>query len=619
MPRSHAYLPGLVAVAVAALACGGDSLSPPSTGTLEVTTSTAGLDPDQDGYTVQLDAEPAQPIGSAATVRTTDITPGNHTVQLAGIAANCAVAEENPRTISVSAGETTTVSFTVSCTATTGSLQLSSSSSGPSPDADGYTITLDGTERGTLGTSGVVRVDALPAGDHLVGLSGVAGNCGVQGDNPRTVTVTAGQSAEVTFTVTCSTPPTNTGTLRIAAATTGPDPDPDGYTFAVDGGATQPIGLNATATLTNMSVGAHRIRLSGLAENCSVDGANPREVAITAGETATVSFAVRCTTASATYRAIDLGTLGGSYSSAKAINLTGQVVGSSGMPGGDPKDGPPNAHAFLWEKGVMTDLGTLGGGYSSAEDINDAGQVVGFSVTGSGVTHAFFWDKGVMTDLGSLGGDVSDAMGVNTAGQVVGTSYTPIQPITGGQPRAYLWEKGVMTDLGTLGGSSSFAADINDQGQVVGHSTIPGPDHDYHAFLWEKGVMIDLGTLGPNRSEATGINSGGQVVGTFVPAAGGNRAFLWEKGVMTDLGTLGGSSSSAYGINSAGQVVGTSTTAPFPQGEDRGFVWEKGAMTELGTLGGLRSYAWNINDAGQVVGSSETAAGESHATLWTRE
>ena len=85
----------------------------------------------------------------------------------------------------------------------------------------------------------------------------------------------------------------------------------------------------------------------------------------------------------------DLGTLGGSYSYASAVNDSGQVVGYSGTAGSFA------SHAFSWtQKGGMVDLGTLGGsdGYSSASAVNDSGQVVGSSSTAGAETQCVLVD-----------------------------------------------------------------------------------------------------------------------------------------------------------------------------------------------------------------------------------
>ncbi len=126
---------------------------------------------------------------------------------------------------------------------------------------------------------------------------------------------------------------------------------------------------------------------------------------------------------------------------------------------------------------TITELGTLGGTFSDAVAINDRGQVVGVSHTASGDLHAFFWDRGTMTDLGTLGGTFGRAVAVNARGQVAGSSLTADGPF-----HAFFWEAGTMTDLGTLGGASSFANAINERGQVVGSSTTAGGED--HATLW---------------------------------------------------------------------------------------------------------------------------------------
>src|SRR2546427_8139166 len=93
--------------------------------------------------------------------------------------------------------------------------------------------------------------------------------------------------------------------------------------------------------------------------------------------------------AQTTWTITDLGVFpGGSISQASGINNSGQVVGSSVLPG-------DVNHAFLWSSASgMQDLGTLGGTFSAAIGINDSGQVVGFSQTlGNAAVHAFLWSS----------------------------------------------------------------------------------------------------------------------------------------------------------------------------------------------------------------------------------
>ena len=286
----------LLLLALGAAACDGDNLTVPSTGAIEVTTVTSGSEPDADGYMLQIDAGTAQPIGVGASIESTDLAPGDHTVQLSGVASHCAISGDNPRTVTIAAGATTTVEFAITCGASGGGLAVSVTTNGPATDADGFSVTLDGSDRGTLGGSGGISVPAVPAGDHLVGLSGVAANCQVEGDNPRTVTVTAGGNASVAFVVTCAAPPANAGTLRVTTASTGADLDRDGYSFALDGGSGQPIGVSASAELANVAAGPHAVKLTGLAPNCSVQGENPRTVTVSPGATAETGFAITCST-----------------------------------------------------------------------------------------------------------------------------------------------------------------------------------------------------------------------------------------------------------------------------------------------------------------------------------
>jgi probable HAF family extracellular repeat protein len=120
----------------------------------------------------------------------------------------------------------------------------------------------------------------------------------------------------------------------------------------------------------------------------------------------------------------DLGTLGGQYSIANAINARGQVVGEASTPA------LRRNRAFLYFHGVMKNLGTLPGSrFSSARDINNRAQVVGFATSYPGMPErqdAFLYETGSMRNLNNLidpdsGWSLRSADGINNSGQIAAT------------------------------------------------------------------------------------------------------------------------------------------------------------------------------------------------------
>jgi hypothetical protein len=174
---------------------------------LQVTASTTGSDLDPDGYIITVDGGRDRPIAANGPLTVASLSPGDHQVQLSGVAANCQVQGDNPRTVTVSAGATATADFVITCTGgapTTGSIAVSTTTGGQDLDPDGYTLQLDGADKGAIGTTATVTLDQLTPAAHSVGLAGVAANCSVGGDNPRAVTVVAGNAAPAAFTISCT-------------------------------------------------------------------------------------------------------------------------------------------------------------------------------------------------------------------------------------------------------------------------------------------------------------------------------------------------------------------------------------------------------------------------------
>jgi Tol biopolymer transport system component len=196
-------LPLVIAAAVPA--CNGDDLVEPSTGTLEITTVTAGAELDPDGYTVQVDAEPIRTIGVQGQL-SAEAATGDHSIRLDGVANHCVVEGENPRTVALASGATTPVAFSVTCHSTTGTLVVTSSSSGFFPDPDGYLITVDGAAGVAIGGSDQQILSNLSTGVHQIGLAGLIANCRVQGQNPRSQEIVGGGETLVAFEVECAPP-----------------------------------------------------------------------------------------------------------------------------------------------------------------------------------------------------------------------------------------------------------------------------------------------------------------------------------------------------------------------------------------------------------------------------
>src|SRR5436190_1816607 len=86
----------------------------------------------------------------------------------------------------------------------TGSLLVSTSTSGTSLPASSYTATVDGATSQPIGINSRVTFTGLTATSHTVALNGVPTNCTVREGTSQTVTVPTGGTATAAFSVSCT-------------------------------------------------------------------------------------------------------------------------------------------------------------------------------------------------------------------------------------------------------------------------------------------------------------------------------------------------------------------------------------------------------------------------------
>lgn len=109
-------------------------------------------------------------------------------------------ATDGPVEVTVKQKSTTGPNFDV---ITTGTIEAIIATSGPDQDPDGYTVGIDGSQGSAVDAIDTLYVNGLEEGTHNAELSGLASNCGLSGNNPRSVTIAAGDTTSTTFEISC--------------------------------------------------------------------------------------------------------------------------------------------------------------------------------------------------------------------------------------------------------------------------------------------------------------------------------------------------------------------------------------------------------------------------------
>jgi hypothetical protein len=255
-------------------------------GTLRVTVTTTGPD--------------APATDTLSVGRESAVVPSNGTVSLAQasgtrqaslyVAQNCTVTSPNYVSVTVAAGGTTDLAFSVTCVAN-GTARVTVATTGPDAPA-GYWVVVQpaGFSLG-VPSNGTVSF-ALASGIHTVSLASVSQNCTVTSPNNVSVTVATGATTDISFSVTCVA----NGTAHVTVATTGPNA-PAAYSVQVGPGSSG-SGINVSVPSNGsvsfaLALGTHSATLP-VPPNCTVSGPNPVSVTVAAGAPAEIAFSVTC-------------------------------------------------------------------------------------------------------------------------------------------------------------------------------------------------------------------------------------------------------------------------------------------------------------------------------------
>lgn len=320
----------------------------------------------------------------------------------------------------------------------------------------------------------------------------------------------------------------------------------------------------------------------------------------------------------------------GTVGEALAINRAGQVVGSFRTAAGG---GGVETHPFLWLPAAagglpagFHDLGTLGGAFAEARAINDALQVAGWSTREPGsFSRGFLWHGGIFEVLEPVtpGFPITLAHGVNQAGEVAAAEYAfGCRPLLRLPAPAYGLPAGTSVLPTPPGLFEGEAFDVNRHGEVVGRTTNNCDTARSRSYLWLPEPAYGLGAgahdLDPEAppeafaSRALVITDEGTVYGQIALFSGAVRPYRWRDG-DTELLPLapGHDSGRVLDADGLGRAVGY--LGRFPE-EGRAALWQAGGVEFVDQRlppgsGWELLTAAGIDERDEIVGAGRFAGG----------
>jgi uncharacterized membrane protein len=313
-----------------------------------------------------------------------------------------------------------------------------------------------------------------------------------------------------------------------------------------------------------------------------------------------------------------------------AVGITGAITAilalASAMAGASVLVGPDSRPPVVAQCEVRT-LGTLGGLFGNALAVNRQGIAVGIADDARGAAQPVIWRDTTPERL-TTGLARSIPVAVNVAGQVIGTGVQA----GASSPSGWVWSQGRTTRLSVRDHRMARPEAINDRGVVVGAlspdegsseeaSEGPGEDENDWAAMWpspssKSTVLSPL--HGDQGAHAFAVDGNGRVAGISQGVT--TRPVIWDKpDHPRALPTLGGGYGIVRALGDNGVAVGDAVRA---DGGDHAVLWDAaGRITDLGLPAGARSAkAEAILPNGVITGTAELPRADgwhTQAVRWT--
>lgn len=292
----------------------------PTTGSIQVSNSINGANQPNGPFSVTLDATSSNPtvlsIAKNGTITFTNVPTGLHDVRLTGSGigpnTNCSIAPNFIQNPTVSGGQTTNVIYTISCVAPSATTQSATNVQPTAFDMNGSVNPNGGPTQGYFewGTSSTLSTFQFTTTANLgSGTSGVPVVSTLNGlvcGTPyfyRVVALPMNGGSAVRGSILSATPGAcATGTITVSTSFSGTNQPAGPFSVTLDALASNPtiksIAKNGSVSFTNVSTGAHELRLTGsgigTGSNCTITGGFIKNVTVNANQTTAVTYSVVC-------------------------------------------------------------------------------------------------------------------------------------------------------------------------------------------------------------------------------------------------------------------------------------------------------------------------------------